>query len=232
MSLFARIGRECRSLRFAIYLLAIVLLAGCGHGTHAGGQADDSDFLKHENFQKDPIAKFAGTVTIDGQPPRKDCTMFVILTDPKHLDENGRGQLPKHFAACNAEGKFAFSTYGVFDGVAAGKYVATFMELHNFAQGGGGGKAGLGALKASGPSTQGPGHSYGQPDELKNLFSDPDKNVAVERFVLQLTPPGQEDYHFDLAVAGKEPAKHSPHALGAMSPRHLDIPPDSSTAKK
>jgi hypothetical protein len=231
MSIFARIGRDCRSLRFAADLLAIVLLAGCGHGTNAGGQADDSDFLKHENFKKDPLAKFAGTVTVDGQPPRKDCSMFVILTDPKHLDENGLGQLPKHFAACNAEGKFAFSTYGVFDGVAAGKYVVTFMELHKFAQAGRG-KSGLGAIKASGPAAQGTGGSYGQPDELKNLFSDPDKNAGIERFVLQLTPPGREDHRIDLAVAGKEPAKHPPHALGAMSPRHLDIPPDSSTVIK
>ncbi len=236
MSEIAHFARVRGGVKRAVQLFALVvfLLPGCtGGGSKSAGGPDDSDLIKNENFHKDPIAKFAGTVTIDGQPPKKDCTVFVILTDANHLDENSHGQLPKHFAACNAEGKFAFSTYGRFDGVPAGKYALTFVELHKVVKRAGGGKRKTGST-VPGPSKDGGGGSGGSfafPDELKNLYADPDKHIKEPRFSLDLKPPGQEDYRFDLAVAGKETAKRPAHGIASISPRELEVPPTSVSAK-
>ena len=45
---------------------------------------------------------------------------------------------------------------------------------------------------------------HADPDELKNLYNDPDKNIQAANFNLNLAYPGKEDFQFDLAVAGKE----------------------------
>jgi len=46
---------------------------------------------------------------------------------------------------------------------------------------------------------------YDQPDELKNLYNDPERNLKQGTFKLDVKIPGKEDYRFALAVAGKTP---------------------------
>jgi hypothetical protein len=45
---------------------------------------------------------------------------------------------------------------------------------------------------------------YVGPDDLKNLYNDPQKNVNDTTFVIDVTQPGRDDYEFNLSVAGKE----------------------------
>jgi hypothetical protein len=223
----------CASHRSRILLVASVFVAaglsGCNSSPSAdpaptrkaaagGSETGGSKFDTNREFKKLSLAKFAGRVTIDGQPPKPGCKVFLILNDPNHLDENAHGILPKWYEACDADGNFAFSVYDKGDGAPAGKHVVTFLELHEppakstSSKKSSTGKAG-GALKGGGGTGN---QRYMQPDELKNLYSDPDINVKDQRFNLDLQPPGKDDYHFDLAVAGKTAAKRAPHAVSTL----------------
>jgi len=171
-------------------------VAGCG-GTQTAEQALDRQFQQHPEFKKSTLAKFSGRVTVDGKPPSKDAQLkdarlFVILNDPEHLEEAAHSKAPKLFALCDPEGKFSFRTYLAGDGVVAGKYVVTFVALHPPAK--------------SGRRVMG-GALFSPPDELKNLYNDPDQNVKDEKFKLDLQSPGKGDYEFDLSVAGMQPVE-------------------------
>ena len=100
----------------------------------------------------------------------------------------------------------------------AGKWVVTFLELHEAPARGTSAKKSSTGKTASGLGGGGGSRNqrYMQPDELKNLYSDPDTNTKDQRFSLDLQPPGKEDYHFDLAVAGKTAAKCAPHAVSTL----------------
>jgi hypothetical protein len=55
---------------------------------------------------------------------------------------------------------------------------------------------------------------FAGPDELKNLYNDPEKNKNDAAFLVDVQPPGRTDYQFDLSVAGKDPViKPGPHAV-------------------
>jgi len=164
---------------------------GCG-GNQTAEQALDRQFQQHPEFKKATLAKFSGRVTVDGMPPAKEAQVFVILFNLQHLEEAAHSKAPKLFALCNPEGKFSFRTYLAGDGVVAGKYVVTFVALHRPAK--------------SGHRVMG-GAFFSPPDELKNLYNDPDQNVKDEKFNLDLQSPGKGDYEFDLAVAGMQPVE-------------------------
>jgi hypothetical protein len=130
------------------------------------------------------------------------------LNDPQHLDENAHRRAPKLCAICNDDGKFAFGTYEKDDGVPAAEYVVTFVLLHLPTAGGG---RGGGRMRQA----TGPRHFQG-PDELKNLYNDPDKSP----FQVELSPPGKTDWEFNLEVAGKDPVvTPGPHALTRLRKR-------------
>jgi hypothetical protein len=194
-------------MRLAACFLALAVAEGCNKMPTAE-LATQTQANDESQFQLPlPVAKFAGRVTVDGKPPNKNCTLFVILNDPRHFDEAAHGDGPLLYAACDAKGDFAFSTYGPRDGVVAGKYVVTFVELHRprtqYARG----------YIRIGARTIGP-ELYRQPDELKNLYNDPDKNVKNKIFNVDLEPPGHVGYQFDLAVTGKQPVlKPGPNAF-------------------
>jgi hypothetical protein len=220
------------TVRIVACLCGIAAVAGCnenpsaqpapGRSATAGDaqiepadKTSPADFDRNRVFQVLPVAKFAGRITIDGKPPTGAGRLFVILTDPNHLDEHARGTLPKLYAMCDADGHFAFGTYDLKnknDGVVAGKYVVTFVQLRKFVPKN---------AKSKGSSTperaRGGYEKYNLPDDLKNLYSDPDRNAKSPAFLLDLRPPGKDDYRFDLVVAGKEPLpKPAPHAVTYM----------------
>ncbi len=95
--------------------------------------------------------------------------------------------------ACRKDGSFTFYTYTAGDGVPVGSYVVLFAELH--------------------PSRQ---KGLIQPDGLKNLYDDPDKNGQNKDFVVTVAEPGKTDYDFNLDLAGKEPATPGPHAVAEI----------------
>ena len=207
-------------IQFAALLFVAVGLSGCNNGPSAGPSTVDKGAAvgsatagktidTNREFKKLSLSKFAGRVTIDGQPPKQGCKVFLILNDPNHLDENCARKiaemvrrLRRRRQLCvycvrqrrwNARRQVGCDFPGVARSACKG-YDAKKSSTGKTASGLGGG---------GGSRNQ----RYMQPDELKNLYSDPDTNTKDQRFSLDLQPPGKEDYHFDLAVAGKTAAK-------------------------
>lgn len=222
-----RLALPALAIRILACLCGLAAVAGCNDNRTdqptAGGNvkagrptegAGKTSFEMNRVFQVLPVAKFAGRITVDGKPPKEGAKLFVILTDPDHLDENAKGMMPKLYTACDADGHFAFGTYDLKnknDGVYAGKYVVTFVQLHKFVPKSAKTKRPLAA------ESRGGYEKYNVPDDLKNLYSDPDQNAKSPAFLLNLQPPGKDDYHFDLVVAGKDPRpKPGPHAVTYM----------------
>jgi hypothetical protein len=187
--------RLLMSVAACLFLLAA--FPGCNESQldHA---ADEQ--AKEIGFAKQKLAKLVGRVTVDGQPPAGDTSLVVILNDPEHLGATANGKRPQVFSVCSGQGDFAIMTK-------PGKYIVTFVQLHQAEIPRGTRPAGRG-LGPSGPMSRG---NLLPPDELKNLYNDPDKNAKEEKFKLDLKRPGQEDYQVDLAVTGKEPVETPGH---------------------
>jgi hypothetical protein len=182
----------------AACLLATAVLGGCGdnkpHQFQSVEEAMEAQYRQYPQFHKVVAAKFAGRVTVDGKPPSANSTLFVILNDPNHPEETAHGKGPKIHAICDHKGNFAFGTHEPQDGAAVGKYVVTFVALHAH-------PGGVGGRLRGGPER------YWQPDELKNLYNDPDRNAKEPKFNVTVEPPGKGDYLFDLTVKGKPRVK-------------------------
>jgi hypothetical protein len=138
------------------------------------------------------VAKFAGKVTIDGEPPALPprYVLVVILFDAKGKEA---GHETIYQTICDKEGHFEFTRYSKGDGVPPGSYTVLFVELmHRL------------------------GDRFTGADELKNLYNDPDKSP----FQVELSPPGKTDWEFNLEVAGKDPVvTPGPHALTRLRKR-------------
>jgi hypothetical protein len=149
-------------------------------------------FLKQAGPNRPNVSPLAGKVTIDGQPPQfaRPLRLVVMLNDPSNP------VLAKRLVRqCNDDGEFAFGTYQKQDGVPAGTYVVTFAVLKLTPQG------------------------FVGPDQLKNLYNDPDKNALVPEFKIVHQPPGKTDYLFDLKVADQTPVEPpGPNALTELRP--------------
>jgi hypothetical protein len=202
--------------RFLLVIAAAAALSGCGsHQTSTQGL--EQQFKDNPEFKRQSVAHFAGTVTVDGQPPEEGTKLFVILTDFQHLDANAHVDAPKLHRTCDSKGAFAFGTYEVADGAPVGKYVVTFVELKDPNPGVAPGtsprdfrsRRSVGGTKAFRP-----------PDVLKNLYNDPDKNSKDPQFVIELSQPGKDDYKFDLVVAGKEGVAAAPNAVTSIRMPH------------
>jgi hypothetical protein len=184
-----RIGRNLIGARGLVTALAVLSLlpAGCSK-TQSTQEAVDAQ-LKALNQPKANLAKFAGKVTVDGQPPvlQKGKALLVMLYDQKNPENN------KHmlYSVCKKDGSFEFYRYVAGDGAPVGSYVVLFAEL--------------GASRQKG---------LVQPDALMNLYDDPDKNAQNKDFVIELAAPGKSNYVFNLELAGKEAVTTpGPHAI-------------------
>jgi hypothetical protein len=193
------LGSRSIGSRLLTILCVAGVLAGCTK-QQSSEQALDKQYSDNPQFKRTPMAKFAGKVTVDGQPPANGFRLFVILNDPSHLEVAAHSQRPPMYARCDENGNFSFTTINKNDGVPIGKYVVTFVEFRDPDRASGG--------HMRGPKFRGGAGlpKYEGSDELKNLYNDPDKNAKDEKqFVLDLQSPGKTDYQFDLTVAGKEP---------------------------
>jgi len=187
--------------RLAILTTLTLVLEGCGPKT--AEQALEQAFKDNPKATRVEVVKFEGRVTVDGEVPNKPGTkLFIILNDPKQPQDPEKR--PKLIGGVDADGNFFFSTNAAHDGVEAGTYVVTFVQLHHpqalFGQRG--------------------GELYKPPDELKNLYNDPDKNASVGDFNVEIKPPGRTDWYFNLAVAGKDAnPTPGPHAITRLDYR-------------
>ena|SRR5579862_4333451 len=145
--------------------------------------------LKRTGRAMDIVFPLAGMVTIDDRPPQGEGTLLVMLYDlstPKKPLED------RPCVACDQEGRFAFGTYTLDDGVKSGTYVLVFAQLRQR------------------------GNHYFGPDELNNLYNDPAKNAEVAEFKIDHKDPGKLDYAFDLKIAGREAAQPGPNSLNSL----------------
>lgn len=169
----------------SLTLLAMTA-AGCSGSSTAAARLEKA--YRDANLQRSTVAKFAGTVTVDGQPPGP--FTLVLLMDPK----NPKAGVRK--AVCDADGKFAFTSYEQGDGVPPGSYVVLFARFNM------GGRL----------------RQYDPPDQMHNLYNDPEKNVEIPEFLVTVAAPGKTDYAFELSVSGKEPVSHpGPDAVTEMT---------------
>ena len=171
---------------------AIFSTLGCGK---SADQAALDALLKQSGDNRAILYPLAGRVTIDGQPAHyaKPQRLVMMLYDPTRPD------LPVSKRPCkdvSAEGTFAFGTYKKGDGIPPGQFVVAFavLEVTN-----------RGLLG---------------PDQLQNLYNDPEKNAENPEFHINHQAPGKEDYIFDLKVAGKQgPSTPGPRALTEVRPQ-------------
>jgi hypothetical protein len=171
---------------------ALFALAGCGKSSD---KASLEALLKESGDNRDRVYPLAGRVTIDGQPAHfvKPQRLVMMLYDPSRPD------LPPFKRPCkdvSAEGTFAFGTYTKADGLPPGKFVVAFavLEVTN-----------RGLLG---------------PDQLNNLYNDPERNEQFPEFHIDHQAPGREDYVFDLKLAGKEAVRVAgPKALTELRPQ-------------
>jgi hypothetical protein len=191
-----RMGRS--SVAVVVWSTAAALLAivagGCTGGSSQSSEKALQTAFKTTGGSKQAVAKFSGTVTIDGKPLGDEglTRVLVILTDPtKPVDP----KKPALYVPCSEDGKFEFTTYEKGDGVPPGHYVVCFTQLKgSFRFGGGGGWHG--------------------PDGLKNLYNDPDKNKDNKEFAIEITAPGKTDWTFNLETTSKEAVTSpGPHAF-------------------
>jgi len=174
-------------------LFVAVVLEGCS-GRPTEQQAVDEFFKNNpkSQAQRQDVVKFVGQVTVDGlAPPRDRSRLFVILNDPQKLEKPGRDGPTRLFTSCDEKGNFEFTTYAKGDGVPCGKYVVTFAQLRRSSKNG---SRGGGLIQV-----------FEGPDELKNLYNDPQKNRNEKEFAVEVQSPGKTDYEFGLSVAGKDP---------------------------
>jgi hypothetical protein len=169
-----------------------VFAAGCGKSAE---NASLEALLKQSGDNRASLYPLAGRVTIDGEPAHyvKPQRLVMMLYDPTRPD------VPPFKRPCkdvSAEGTFVFGTYAKGDGLPAGKFIVTFavLEVTN-----------RGLLG---------------PDQLNNLYNDPEKNDKIPEFHIDHQGPGKEDYVFDLKVAGKEGVRNpGPRALTEVRPQ-------------
>ncbi len=174
-----KLSKFPRCLAFTATAAALTLISpGCSSATQSAQQALDRQYKDNPQLKRPELAKFAGTVTVDGQPPAKGTVVVVILNDPKKPATRNQ---PSQYAITDPEGHFEFSTSLKGDGTLPGSYVVTYAELHPHGRRG-----------------------FFPPDELKNLYNDPEKNADKPEFRIDLKAPGKTDFTIDLKVAGEE----------------------------
>jgi hypothetical protein len=171
-------------------LLSVLVLAtalsACS-GQKSAKDAEEQFYKDNPKATRKPVAKFAGTVTIDGQPPsNKDGYLFILLND---FDKPTR--MPGHQARCNEDGTFTFMTYVGGDGVPPGKYIVEFVQLQ--------------VPRGGRQRNVAPTSVYVEPDRLNNLYNDPEKNKNDPNLVVEVKEPGTTDHLFNVEVAGKTP---------------------------
>jgi hypothetical protein len=173
---------------------AAFVITGCSK-TQTGQQALEQQ-LAATGQSLMSVAQFAGKVTIDGKPPEleRGHALLVFLYDPKNPPTKDK---PARRATVNKNGDFTFRTYEKADGAPVGSYVVLFAVL------------------------QPKGHGvFLGPDELKNLYNDPDKNAKNPDLNVTVERPGKTNYSFDLKVAGADHAQPGPHAITKIDRRY------------
>lgn len=113
----------CLPAGLALGSLLCFAAGGCSH-TPTEAEAIKKS-LEVNGRPETSVAKFSGTVTVDGQPPafERRTPLYVIAYDPKHPP---KGRQTPFLTRCDKSGHFEFNTYSTGDGLAAGSYIVLF----------------------------------------------------------------------------------------------------------
>ena len=110
-----------RSLTFSLLAGALALLSqGCGGATQSAQQALDRQYKDNPQLQRPNLAKFSGTVTVDGQPLPYGRVMFA----PRASEANVQPGKPA-IGVIQSDGRYTLSTYGDDDGAVVGSHTVT-----------------------------------------------------------------------------------------------------------
>src|SRR5579872_2844792 len=96
--------RRVQRLALVASMMAIL---GDGCGTQTAQQAVERQYKANPQLKRAELARFAGKVTVDGQPPAPGTIILVLLNDPKMPSRQNH---PRQFTACAPDGTFEFST--------------------------------------------------------------------------------------------------------------------------
>ncbi len=175
---------RCGKLK--VVLLIGLFALGCGASTDKREKRVQTEL--GETPQR--LANFGGRVTVDGATPAfgSEHPIQVILYD---LNNPPTPAKPPVYTLCSDDGSFKFMARVAEPGVPEGSYVVLFAALKH---------ARVGA--------------YREPDALKNLYNDPDKNQENPRYKIEVKAPGKLDCEFDLKLADQPPIdKPGLHAI-------------------
>jgi hypothetical protein len=178
------INRELRGWRWLV-LVVLSAAAGC-----SGGQSPELRIQKAatiSGMKGTPLFPIAGAATIDGAPPEftEPKKRLIVMLYDLEKPELPMGSRPH--VLVKPDGQFTFSE----DGIGPGHYVLLFAVLRRKGQG-----------------------NFIGPDELGNLYNDPELNAKNPEFVIDHQAPGKTDYQINLQVSGR-PAitTPGPHAM-------------------
>jgi hypothetical protein len=157
--MISRNGLELRGRRW-LSLLVLAAAAGCSRVQSPEQRIQIA--LATDGMTKTDLYPFAGTVTIDGQPPDfgdANKHLVVMLYNPQKPDTPMQR---RPHVMTRKDGQFTFSE----DGIPPGHYVATFAVFRR----------------------KGTGTFVG-PDQINNLYNDPDRNANTPEFVIDHEKP-------------------------------------------
>jgi hypothetical protein len=163
--------------------VCVFALMGCTKTPSAAERLDEA--YQASGIKRETVFPLAGRVTIDNQAPtfKGRRTVLVVMAYGA-----SKPDLPASgpYVPVKADGTFEFPS----GGLPPGKYVLLFAALNHSK------KRGMAG-----------------PDELKNLYNDPDVNGKKEEFTINLQEPGKTDCQFNLSVVGEAAKSPGPKAL-------------------
>ncbi len=163
--------------------LGLGAVVGCTNTPSSAQRLEEA--YKSSGIKRTTVYPLSGRVSIDNAAPTfKKRRMGLIVM--AYNASNPDVPATGSYTPVKADGTFEF----VDGGLPPGKYVLLFAALHYDK------KKGL----------------IG-PDELKNLYNDPDVNAKKEEFVINLDSAGKTDCQINLSVAGEAPKSPGPKAL-------------------
>jgi hypothetical protein len=166
--------RRTVTLAVSASVLAITAI-GCSHVATSEERLDAE--LKRSGMQRGELYPFAGQVSVDGQPLAAKSSHHALIVIAYDSSKPELSAKARPFVTVKPDGTFEFPD----GGLPPGSYVLTFAALqHNKKKG------------------------WHGPDQLKNLYNDPDVNAKKTEFKIEHHSPGRTDYLFDLPLAGQE----------------------------
>jgi hypothetical protein len=163
--------------------VCLFAVTGCTKTQSAAERLDEA--YRTSKMKRVTVFPLGGTVTIDNEAPtfKNRRTVLVVMAYDASKPD---ARASGAYVPVKADGAFEFPD----GGLTPGKYVLLFAVLDR--------------RKKQGMEG---------PDQLKNLYNDPDVNGKKEGFTINLEASGKPDCQFNLSVTGEAAKSPGPKAL-------------------